>query len=61
MFDVIALIGIAFGGDPDPQDSLCPRTRGDVNDDGLTDVFDVIYEIATAFSNGPNAVDPCAP
>lgn len=61
VFDVIGVIGIAFTGDPDPQDPACPKTRSDVNNDGVTDVFDVIYLIATAFSGGPNPVDPCVP
>lgn len=59
VFDVINVIGIAFSGEPDPQDPGCPRTRGDANDDGATDVFDVIYLIATAFSGGPNPISPC--
>ncbi|MBI5868657.1 MAG: cadherin-like domain-containing protein [candidate division Zixibacteria bacterium] len=61
VFDVIGVIGIAFSGDPDPQDPQCPITRGDVNNDLVTDVFDVIYLIATAFSGGSNPVDPCVP
>jgi hypothetical protein len=59
VFDVIGVIGIAFSGDPDPQDTDCPRTRGDVDSNGDTDVFDVIYMIATSFSGGSNPVDPC--
>jgi hypothetical protein len=61
VFDVVDVIGIAFSGELDPQDSECPKTRGDVNSDGVTDVFDVIYLIATAFSGGPDPVNPCAP
>ena len=61
VFDVIGVIGIAFSGDPDPQDAGCPKTRGDVDNNGVTDVFDVIYIIATAFSGGPNPVNPCGP
>ncbi len=61
VFDVITVIGVAFSGDPDPQDANCPKSRGDVNNDGVTDVFDVIYLIATAFSGGPNPLDPCNP
>jgi hypothetical protein len=61
VFDVIEVIAVAFSGSVDPQDPQCPRTRGDVNNDGVTDVFDVIYLIATAFSGGPAPVDPCGP
>jgi hypothetical protein len=61
VFDVIGVIGVAFSGDPDPQDPACATTRGDVNSDGVTDVFDVIYLIATAFSGGAPPIDPCAP
>lgn len=61
VFDVIAVIGVAFSGEPDIQDPLCLRTRGDVDNNGVTDVFDVIYLIATAFSGGPEPVDPCTP
>ncbi len=59
VFDVLGVIGIAFSGDPDPQDPLCPKTRGDVDNNGITDVFDVIYLIAAAFSGGPGPIDPC--
>ena len=59
VFDVISEIGIAFSGDPDPQDPACPKTRGDVDNNGVTDVFDVIYLIATSFSGGPGPVNPC--
>ena len=59
VFDVIALIGVAFSGDPAIADQNCPADRSDVNWDGGTDVFDVIYLIATAFSGGPNPVNPC--
>jgi hypothetical protein len=61
VFDVIGEIGIAFSGDPDPQDPACPKTRGDVDNNSATDVFDVIYLIATAFSGGADPVDPCGP
>ncbi|MBI5866861.1 MAG: hypothetical protein HZB43_00980 [candidate division Zixibacteria bacterium] len=61
VFDVIGVIGIAFSGDPDPQDPGCPRMRGDVDNNGVTDVFDVIYLIATAFSGGASPVNPCGP
>ena len=61
VFDVIAVIGVAFSGSLDVQDPSCPATRGDVNRDGGTDVFDVIYLIATAFSGGNPPVNPCAP
>ena len=61
VIDVGDVIGIAYSGDPDPQDAACPTTRCDVNNDGTTDTFDVIYLIATAFSGGPNPIDPCAP
>ncbi len=59
VFDVIGEIGIAFSGEPDPQDPACPKTRGDVDNNGVTDVFDVIYLIATSFSGGPGPVNPC--
>jgi hypothetical protein len=59
VFDVIALIGVAFSGNPDVQDPYCPITRGDVNHDNATDVFDVIYLIATAFSGGDSPISPC--
>ncbi len=59
VFDVIGVIGIAFSGEPDPQDPACPKTRGDVDNNGVTDVFDVIYLIATAFSGGSNPINPC--
>ena len=59
VFDVIAVIGIAFSGEPDPHDAGCPATRGDVNFDNVTDVFDLIYLIASAFSGGPMPVNPC--
>ncbi len=61
VFDVIGVIGIAFSGDPDVHDPLCPATRGDVNFDSAVDVFDVIYLIAAAFSGGANPVNPCTP
>ena len=61
VFDVIGVIGVAFTGDPDPQDSGCPRSRGDVDNNGVTDVFDVIYLIATAFSGGAAPINPCTP
>jgi hypothetical protein len=59
VFDVIAVIDIAFSGALDPRDPSCPTTRGDVNNDASTDVFDLIYLIAAAFSGGPLPVDPC--
>ena len=59
VFDVIAVIDIAFSGALDPSDPGCPTTRGDVNNDASTDVFDLIYLIAAAFSGGPLPVDPC--
>ena len=61
VFDVISVIGIAFGGNPDPQDQGCLETRGNVDNCGATDVFDVVYLIGTAFNGGANPVDPCAP
>jgi hypothetical protein len=59
VFDVIAVIDIAFSGFTEPRDPSCPTGRGDVNNDGSTDVFDLIYLIAAAFSGGPLPVDPC--
>jgi hypothetical protein len=53
------VIAIAFSGGADPQDPICPRTRGDADNNGVTDVFDVIYLIETAFGGGANPVDPC--
>ncbi len=61
VFDVIEEIGIAFSGALDPQDPQCPRSRGDVDNNGISDVFDVLYLIATAFAGGPNPIDPCVP
>ena len=61
VFDVIGIIGIAFSGEPDPQDPACPTTRGDIDNNGVTDVFDVLCLIATAFSGGAAPVDPCGP
>ncbi|MBI5869096.1 MAG: hypothetical protein HZB43_12565 [candidate division Zixibacteria bacterium] len=61
VFDVIAVIGVAFSGNPDIQDPQCPISRGDVNNDVSTDVFDVIYLIATAFSGGASPINPCGP
>lgn len=34
-------------------------TLGDTDNNGVSDVFDVIYLIATAFSGGPDPVNPC--
>jgi len=59
VFDVIAIIDIAFSGFTEPRDPSCPTGRGDVNNDASTDVFDLIYLIAAAFSGGPLPVDPC--
>lgn len=61
VFDVIGAIGIAFSGEPDPQDAGCPTTRGDDDNNGVTDAFDVIYLTATAFSGGPDPINPCTP
>jgi hypothetical protein len=38
----------------------CPH-QGDVNPDGAVDVFDVIQEIAIAFSGGVDITDPACP
>jgi hypothetical protein len=38
----------------------CP-SQGDVNPDGVIDVFDVIQEIAIAFSGGADITDPACP
>ena len=53
--------GVAFTRDLDPQDPGCSKTRGDVDNNSVTDVLDVIYLIATAFSGGANPIDPGAP
>ncbi|MBI5869146.1 MAG: hypothetical protein HZB43_12815 [candidate division Zixibacteria bacterium] len=58
VFDVIGVIGIAFNGEPDPQDPTCPITRGDANNNLVTDVFDVVYLIEYAFNGGPPPIDP---
>jgi hypothetical protein len=55
------VIEIAFTNGADVQDSSCARTRGDVNNDGVVDVNDVLYIIKTVFTHGPNPVDPCGP
>jgi hypothetical protein len=60
VFDVIAAIGIAFGGEPDFADPLCPTSRTDANNDGAADVYDVIYLIGTVFSGGDLPINPCA-
>ena len=64
VFDVIAEIGVAFGGAPAPvQDPNCPTNRGDVrtgpgDPPNVVDVFDVIRMIEIAFSGG-SADMPC--
>jgi hypothetical protein len=60
MYDVLQEIEIAFSGGLDITDPLCPRSRGDVNNDQVADTFDVIQIIAIVFSGG-SACDPCTP
>jgi hypothetical protein len=59
--DVMEEIGIAFSGSPDIQDTNCPRTRGDVDNNGVANVFDVIYLINTVFGGSANPINPCGP
>ena len=61
VFDIVALIDIAFAGAPAaPTDPICPHaTRADFNCDRVIDVFDVIYAIDFAFSGGPPPCNPC--
>ncbi len=61
VFDIIALIDIAFAGAPPaPTDPACPvATRADLNCDASIDVFDVIYAITSVFSGGPAPCNPC--
>ena len=60
--DVLQAIKIAFLGYPEaPPDPQCLTTRANVDNIGLVDVFDVVYIIKTAFADGPNPVNPCAP
>ena len=39
----------------------CPATRGDINNNGVTYVFDVINLVAIAFSGGAEPVNLCEP
>ncbi|MBI5869259.1 MAG: S8 family serine peptidase [candidate division Zixibacteria bacterium] len=61
VFDIMALIDIAFAGAPPaPTDPTCPvATRADLNCDTTIDVFDVIYAITSTFSGGPAPCNPC--
>jgi len=61
VFDVVALIDIAFAGAPAaPTDPNCPHaTRADFNCDRIIDVFDVIHAIDYAFSGGTPPCNPC--
>jgi hypothetical protein len=56
VFDVVALIAVAFEGMPPPGG----YTRADVNGDCVVDVFDVIYLIDYTFSGGAAPVLGCA-
>jgi len=56
VFDVVALIAVAFEGMPPPGG----YTRADVNGDCVVDVFDVVYLIDYTFSGGAAPVPGCA-
>ncbi len=55
VFDVIMLIGYAFGGGDAPS----PLNLGDVNGDCVIDVLDVIDLIRYVFEDGPEPVAGC--
>jgi hypothetical protein len=53
------VIKVAFVNGADITDPSCTKSRCDVNKSGVVDVQDVLYIIKTAFTNGPNPLDPC--
>jgi hypothetical protein len=58
---VVSLIDYVFSGAAQPaKDPKCPHSdRGDVNCDGMDDVFDVVHLIDYVFSGGSAPCDPC--
>ncbi len=60
VFDVIACIGVAFGGAAARFDPSCPRERTDVDCSGVTDVLDVVHVIAVAFQGASPEAEFCA-
>ncbi|MEW5874385.1 MAG: thrombospondin type 3 repeat-containing protein [Candidatus Zixiibacteriota bacterium] len=58
--DLAVLIDAVFFGGPDPQDPLCPDTRGDFNSDGVTDAVDLAVMIDYVFFGGSGPGEPCA-
>ena len=59
--DMSTLIDILFVSGSDPQDPLCPTTRGDFECDGFTTAIDLAGLIDHLFVNGPGPCDPCNP
>ena len=63
VFDVVALVNIAFrGGAMAAGDPLCPLwTRADLTCDGVVNAQDVVVMVNTAFRGTDNRCDPCEP
>ena len=61
VYDILALINIAFAGAPPaPTDPTCPHaTRADFNCDRVINIYDVLHAIGGVFSNGAPPCDPC--
>ena len=57
--DLGVLIDILFAGAVDPQDPLCPGTRGDFDCDGFTTALDLGGLIDHLFAGCPPPCDPC--
>ena len=58
--DLNELIDILFFGGVNPQDPLCPTTRGDFDNSGVPDALDLNDLIDHLFFGGTPPVDPCA-
>jgi hypothetical protein len=58
--DLASLIDVLFAEGSDPQDPLCPTTRGDFDCDGFTTPLDMSGLIDHLFSSGDGPCDPCA-
>ncbi|MCH8992582.1 MAG: thrombospondin type 3 repeat-containing protein [Acidobacteria bacterium] len=66
VLDVVHAVNVGYRNDPDILDPnpLCPRTRTDVDCNGVTDVLDIVHLVAVAFREEEPAghfCDPCAP
>lgn len=61
VFDVVALVNIAFrGGNMAPGDPLCPLvTRADLTCDGVVNAQDIVTMVNAAFRGSDTRCDPC--